>query len=156
MRSLKFHTPVGCLLIVEEEEFIVKIDIRREKEQSVSPTNETALLIEAKNQLNDYFSGKRTTFNLPLRPAGTAFQRKCWKVLEDIPYGTTISYGEEAEQVGGKNYSRAVGMANGRNPIPIIIPCHRVIGSNGKLTGYSLGLDMKQQLLQLEGISLND
>ncbi len=112
---------------------------------------ETALLKEAKAQLDAYFAGKLKDFSLPIAPAGTNFQLKVWKVLQTIPYGETITYGQLAERVGNAKASRAVGMANSRNPLPIIIPCHRVIGANHKLTGYTGGLDIKIKLLNLEG-----
>jgi methylated-DNA-[protein]-cysteine S-methyltransferase len=101
-------------------------------------------------QLREYFSGRRTEFELPLAPQGTAFQRGVWRQLQEIPYGETISYGELAKRVGNPKASRAVGAANGQNPIPIVIPCHRVIGSNGKLTGFGGGLPTKEALLALE------
>ena len=102
------------------------------------------------SQLEDYFAGRRREFDLPLAPAGTPFQQRVWRALLDIPYGETISYGELASRIGNKAASRAVGLANGSNPISIVIPCHRVIGANGKLTGYGGGLPIKQQLLALE------
>jgi methylated-DNA-[protein]-cysteine S-methyltransferase len=101
-------------------------------------------------QLELYFAGKLENFDLALSPDGTAFQIDVWKRLCDIPYGETISYGELAKRIGNAKASRAVGLANGSNPIPIIIPCHRVIGSNGKLTGYGGGLPIKEKLLALE------
>ena len=101
-------------------------------------------------QLTEYFEGRRRTFELPLAPEGTPFQMRVWKALLDIPYGGTISYGALAARLGDRSASRAVGLANGSNPLPIVIPCHRVIGSNGKLTGYGGGLAVKQQLLTLE------
>jgi methylated-DNA-[protein]-cysteine S-methyltransferase len=107
-------------------------------------------LKEAKNQLEEYFNSKRTKFNLPLSPKGTAFQKKVWDELLKIPYGKTTTYGEIASKIGNKNASRAVGGANNKNPIPIFIPCHRVIGKSGNLTGYALGLDIKEKLLKLE------
>jgi O-6-methylguanine DNA methyltransferase len=103
------------------------------------------------NQLREYFSRQRKEFDLPLELLGTEFQKKVWNELTKIPYGETISYGELAEWVGDKNKMRAVAAANGANPIPVIIPCHRVIGADGSLTGYSGGLDVKQKLLELEG-----
>jgi methylated-DNA-[protein]-cysteine S-methyltransferase len=109
---------------------------------------------EVKRQLSEYFSGRRTTFDLPLAPQGTLFQGRVWEELQKIPYGTTISYGELARRVGNANASRAVGLANGRNPISIIVPCHRVIGANGKLTGYGGGLPRKQALLAFEAAVL--
>jgi methylated-DNA-[protein]-cysteine S-methyltransferase len=101
-------------------------------------------------QLTEYFDGGRRVFELPLAPQGTPFQLRVWNALLDIPYGETISYGELATRIGDRSASRAVGLANGSNPLPIVIPCHRVIGSNGKLTGYGGGLAVKQQLLTLE------
>ena len=101
-------------------------------------------------QLEEYFAGRRRLFDLPLAPEGTAFQQRVWRALLDIPYGETISYGELAARIGQRSASRAVGLANGSNPLPIVIPCHRVIGANGKLTGYGGGLPIKQQLLALE------
>ena len=101
-------------------------------------------------QLTEYFAGTRRQFDLPLAPAGTPFQQRVWAALLDIPYGHTISYGELAARIGQKSASRAVGLANGSNPLPIVIPCHRVIGANGKLTGYGGGLPIKERLLALE------
>jgi methylated-DNA-[protein]-cysteine S-methyltransferase len=101
-------------------------------------------------QLEGYFGGRRRTFTMPLAPEGTEFQRGVWRQLCTIPYGQTISYGELAARVGNPRASRAVGLANGQNPIAIIIPCHRVIGSSGKLTGYGGGLSLKERLLALE------
>lgn len=103
-----------------------------------------------KEELDEYFSGGRREFTVNLAPAGTDFQLRVWRALRDIPYGTTISYGELARRIGNANGSRAVGLANGANPIAIIVPCHRVIGSTGKLTGFGGGLDIKQRLLDLE------
>ena len=107
-------------------------------------------LQEPIRQLRAFFSGELETFDLALAPQGTAFQQKVWRELCQIPYGETISYGDLAKRIGNPNASRAVGLANGSNPIPIIIPCHRVIGSNGKLTGYGGGLPIKEKLLALE------
>ncbi len=105
---------------------------------------------EAKRQLAEYFAGTRRDFDLPLAPNGTDFQRKVWVELQNIPYGVTLSYGELARQIGSPGAARAVGLANGRNPISIIVPCHRVVGANGKLTGYGGGLPRKAALLELE------
>lgn len=105
-------------------------------------------------QLHDYFDRRRTVFDLPLAPVGTPFQQRVWMALLDIPHGVTISYGELATRLGDPKASRAVGLANGRNPISIIIPCHRVIGANGNLTGYGGGLDRKEWLLRHEGALL--
>jgi methylated-DNA-[protein]-cysteine S-methyltransferase len=108
------------------------------------------VLFDAKRQLEEYFCGKRRAFDLPLSPGGTDFQKRVWRALTDIPYGETRSYADIAAAVGSPKGFRAVGMANHVNPIPIIIPCHRVIGKNGKLTGYAGGLDMKTSLLAME------
>jgi methylated-DNA-[protein]-cysteine S-methyltransferase len=104
----------------------------------------------AADQLNSYFAGTLTRFTLPLAPRGTVFQQRVWAGLQDIPYGDTESYGELAERIGSPGAARAVGLANGKNPIGIIIPCHRVVGSDGSLTGYGGGIDRKRQLLNLE------
>jgi methylated-DNA-[protein]-cysteine S-methyltransferase len=109
------------------------------------------LTSQAARQLGEYFSGKRRKFDIPLNPSGTEFQQAVWEALLSIPYGETRSYKQVAEMVGNPKGSRAVGMANNKNPISIIIPCHRVIGSNGALIGYAGGLDMKKGLLELEG-----
>jgi methylated-DNA-[protein]-cysteine S-methyltransferase len=109
-----------------------------------------APLAEARRQLAAYFAGERTDFDLPLAPAGTDFQRRVWDELARIPYGETISYGELARRIGDPNASRAVGLANGRNPISIVVPCHRVIGAKGRLVGYGGGLNRKETLLAHE------
>ena len=103
-----------------------------------------------KRQLEEYFDGERFDFDIPLHLPGTAFQQRVWEGLRGIPYGETISYGELAQRLGQPNASRAVGLANGKNPVSIIVPCHRVIGASGRLTGYGGGLDRKQLLLDLE------
>jgi O-6-methylguanine DNA methyltransferase len=111
---------------------------------------EVAPLPETRRQLQEYFDGTRTTFDVPLAAQGTEFQQRVWKALCDIPWGETISYGELARRIGDPGASRAVGMANGRNPVSIIVPCHRVIGANGKLTGYGGGMERKAFLIQHE------
>lgn len=113
---------------------------------------DSAPLGAAINQLRAYFAGELHEFHLTLNPQGTPFQLKVWERLRGIPYGQTVSYGELARRIGNSNASRAVGLANGSNPIPIVIPCHRVIGSSGALVGYGGGLDIKQKLLALEGV----
>jgi methylated-DNA-[protein]-cysteine S-methyltransferase len=105
---------------------------------------------EAVRQLREYFTGRRTEFDFPMQPQGTPFQLAVWKCLTEIPYGETISYGELAKRVGNPKAARAVGAANGANPLPIVVPCHRVIGANGKLTGFGGGLPTKEKLLALE------
>src|SRR3546814_636105 len=109
------------------------------------------LLRQARQQLDEYFAGDRVTFDLPLAPRGTAFQCGVWQMLASIPYGDTISYAQLATRVGKPSATRAVGAANGRNPLPIVLPCHRVIGADGSLTGFGGGLPTKRFLLQLEG-----
>ncbi len=115
-----------------------------------SRADDLPLFVEAKRQLCAYFAGQRTTFDLPLDAQGTPFQKRVWAELALIPYGATISYGALARRIGSPNASRAVGLANGRNPISIIVPCHRVIGANGALVGYGGGLSRKETLLALE------
>ena len=109
------------------------------------------LLTRARRQLTEYFAGSRTTFDLPLDPSGTAFQHRVWEALRMVPYGTTTIYGELARRLGNVRATRAVGAANGRNPISIVIPCHRVVGAKGDLTGFGGGLDRKRWLLEHEG-----
>ncbi len=108
------------------------------------------LLQQAVRELGEYFSGRRRSFTLPLAPEGTPFQHRVWEALREIPYGSTCSYGEIAAAIGNPKASRAVGMANNRNPLPVLIPCHRVIGADGRLVGYGGGLDIKKKLLALE------
>ena len=113
-------------------------------------TSSTALEREARRQLDEYFAGRRKTFDLPLRPQGTDFQRRVWNELLQIPYGQTATYGQIAKRIGNPNAARAIGQACNANPIPIFIPCHRVVGSNSRLIGFALGLDVKSALLELE------
>lgn len=115
---------------------------------------ERSLLADAKQQLQEYFEGRRRHFALPVAPRGTAFQQRVWEELQKVPWGTTTTYGDIAQRIGQPTAVRAVGSANGRNPVAIVIPCHRVIGSDGSLTGYAGGLATKRRLLQLEGALL--
>ncbi len=148
-------TMAGLLRIVEENDAIVQIQFEQEqKTAGDAALQDTPLLLEAKRQLEEYFAGLRASFSLPLNPQGTAFQKKVWQQLEAIPYGQTRTYGQIAAAVGQPTASRAVGGANHNNPIAIVIPCHRVIGANGKLTGYAGGLDIKEKLLRLEGVEV--
>ena len=147
-----YETIIGRIAIAEEDGAITHlVFVNREHEPTGYVAAETALLRKAKQQLDEYFAGKRKTFDLPLAPKGTPFQQRDWKVLQKIPYGETWSYKDVAIEVGSPRGFRAVGLANNRNPIAIIIPCHRVIGANGKLVGYGGGLDIKMKLLDLEG-----
>ena len=149
----QIESPVGPLLLVGDERElreILFVNGRHPARPDPAWKSDPAPFQKTIAQLQDYFAGKREEFDLPLAPEGTPFQQKVWKRLCDIPYGETISYGELARQIGNPKASRAVGLANGSNPIPIVIPCHRVIGSNGKLTGYGGGLPIKEKLLGLE------
>ena len=145
-----FETPVGTLGIVENGVAITEVYFEKENRHMDVMLAETKLIKETCKQLQEYFEGKRKVFNLPLAPKGTPFQLKVWNALQNIPYGETRSYKDIAIAAGNFQASRAVGMANNRNPISIIIPCHRVIGSNGKLVGYGGGLHIKEYLLDLE------
>jgi len=158
MNYCYLDTPIGKLLIAGDGEAVYRIEFpERGKPARPEPDwTESARgpIAEAARQLREYFAGKRTNFDLPLAPQGTEFQRSVWSRLQEIPYGETISYGELAKRVGNPKASRAVGAANGSNPLPIVIPCHRVIGANGKLTGFGGGLPVKETLLALEARQL--
>ncbi len=147
-------SPIGTLLIAGDDEAIHFISFPRngqaQKPRAEWRESTHGPVGEAMRQLREYFAGARIEFDLPLAPEGTEFQRSVWRRLQEIPYGETISYGELARRIGNPQASRAVGAANGSNPIPIVIPCHRVIGSNGKLTGFGGGLPVKEALLALE------
>jgi len=150
------ETPAGRLaLAVDSEGTLVEILLpnRRPTAPSPEPLSPAATqgMRAVRQQLNEYFSGKRRIFDLPMRPEGSSFEGQVWNRLLEIPYGDTTSYGAIAIALGLSNGARAVGRANGANPIPIVIPCHRVIGSNGTLTGYGGGLPLKRILLELEG-----
>ena len=145
------HSFLGELVLVEEDGFITAVDFGgKEKAEEEKNTEYTPLMLEAEKQLQEFYEGKRDQFTLPLNPKGTPFQKKVWEALLTIPKGETRSYQEIAKFCGNEKASRAVGMANNRNPIPIFIPCHRVIGKNGALVGYGGGLPIKEALLRLE------
>ena len=149
------ESPVGELTLLADDSALVAVlweteDYSRDQfGPSVEP-DDHPVLRNARRQLEEYFAGKRKTFDLPLNPWGTSFQMRVWSGLRDIPYGELWSYGKLARYIGQVGAARAVGAANGRNPIPIIIPCHRVIGSDGTLTGFGGGLDVKARLIELE------
>lgn len=143
-----YHSPIGILRITESEGMIYAVEFREEEEEAESAL--TPCLIQALQQLKEYFSGTRQVFDLPLQPEGSEFQQKTWEELLMVPYGKTSSYLDLAIKLGDRNYNRAVGNANGKNPIAIIVPCHRIIGSNGKLVGYAGGLWRKKWLLEHE------
>ncbi len=141
---VEIESPVGVLRLAADDEALERLDFVHDERNPVYEPP-TRILKETIRQLRAYFSGKLEQFDLPLAPEGTPFQLEVWRRLCEIPYGETTSYGELARRIGNPNASRAVGLANGSNPISIIIPCHRVIGSNGKLTGYGGGLPIKER-----------
>lgn len=150
----EIDSPVGKLQLLEQNEQIVEIHFQNagsERTPLAEWREGSPLLRELQSQLNAYFRRELREFDLPLNPSGTPFQLAVWEALRRIPYGETLSYGEVAAMIGRPMASRAVGAANGQNPIPIVIPCHRVIGSDGSLIGYGGGLDKKKILLELEG-----
>lgn len=146
MPAFTMQSPIGLLTIEETDGAITALRFGGE---TVSPPP-TPLLQRAAQQLTEYFAARRRTFDLPLRPQGTAFQQAAWSALCDIPYGQTRTYAQQAAAIGRPKACRAVGMANHCNPLPLFIPCHRVIGAGGKLTGYAGGLAIKRFLLELE------
>lgn len=148
--QLVIATPIGSLRVTCQAGKLIRVEFVDEIAPDDSVTGSNALLHEARQQLNAYFAGRLHKFDLPLAPAGTEFQLKVLQALQQIPWGETRSYGELAAMIGHPKSARAVGMANNRNPLPIIIPCHRVIGRNGKLVGYAGGLAVQQALLELE------
>ena len=141
-----YDTPVGKLYIEAEDDYLTRISFF----ELFSKRLETPVIKETYKQLSEYFAKKRKTFDIPLKLEGTEFQKSVWHALMKIPYGKTATYLEIAETIGNPKASRAVGMANNKNKIPIVIPCHRVIGSNGSLTGYAGGLEIKKKLLNIE------
>ena len=156
-RKIMVKTPVGELELVEDGKGICSLSFGASSENGDVTEEETELLLEAKRQLLEYFAGERKQFELPLSLHGTEFQMRDWEALLAIPYGETRSYGEIAAAIGCPKGSRAVGMANRSNPVAIIVPCHRVIGADGSLTGYAgknKALDIKAYLLKLEGVKL--
>lgn len=151
MKSIWYwHSPIGTLGIAENGIGITDIFFGRSEIPADCSEQKTPLIQKAVLQLQEYFEGKRKAFDLPLSLHSTEFQLADWKALQTIPYGETRSYQEIAAKIGNPKACRAVGMANNRNPVMIVIPCHRVIGKNGSLTGYACGLDVKKALLDLE------
>lgn len=152
-----FDSPIAKLLLTSKGQSLTGLYLQGQKHfPATSNWKESAELdvfIEAEKQLTEYFAHQRQHFDLPLDPVGTTFQKQVWEQLQQIPFGETISYGTLAQRIGVPTASRAVGAANGRNPISIVVPCHRVIATNGKMTGYAGGIDRKQWLLQHERIS---
>jgi methylated-DNA-[protein]-cysteine S-methyltransferase len=155
-----FPSPVGELLITASDSCLTGIYFpshdrvpkdRAGWQEDTGQGSAGAVLARAQQQLTEYFAGRRTMFDLPLDPSGTEFQRRVWDALRTIPYGATTSYGVLARRLGDPHATRAVGAANGKNPIPIVVPCHRVVGAKGELTGFGGGLDRKRWLLEHEG-----
>jgi len=150
MEFWMFDTPLGPMAAGEEDGTLVRLWLPGQPTPRLMP-HKTSLLAHTEGQILEYINGQRQVFDLPLAPVGTPFQQQVWAALRDIPFGTTESYGALARRIGRPGAARAVGAANHANPLPILIPCHRVVGSNGKLTGYAGGLKLKQTLLALEG-----
>lgn len=148
----QIDSPIGVLTIVASDTGVRKIlwaDQTDEADDAIFDDGHP-VLEAASEQLDEYFRGERHTFDLPLDLIGTEFQKEAWLALASVPYGETTSYGEQAERIGRKGAFRAVGAANGKNPVPIVLPCHRIVGANGDLTGFAGGLDVKQRLLAHE------
>ena len=147
MEKSYYKSPLGFLEIICEKDTLISLKLVKNTDKF---DNETVLIKEIKTQLDEYFSGKRKIFNIKLKPIGTDFQKKVWEKLRKIPYGGTKIYSEIAKDIGNKNGQRAVGSACNKNPIMIIIPCHRVISKSGKLGGFAYGNSIKQKLLEIE------
>ncbi len=157
VHTITMDSPVGPLRLVASEHGMRAILWGAEDVERVASINAdelvegtTPILEQAVSELEEYFDGTRREFDMPLDPVGTPFQQSAWMILRTIPYGQTISYGQQALQLGDPNKARAVGAANGKNPLSIVVPCHRVIGSTGHLTGFAAGLDVKSWLLDHE------
>jgi methylated-DNA-[protein]-cysteine S-methyltransferase len=140
------NSPIGALTLVERDGALARLSFGAHGPDEPR----TPLLDRAAQQLSEYFAGERREFDLPLAPSGTDFQLACWRALAEIPYGETRSYGQQADRIGKPDRARAVGAANGANPIAIVLPCHRVIGADGSLVGFGGGLETKRRLLDLE------
>ena len=151
MNTREIDTPIGKLTLAESNGFLTHIFFEGEQPALPSTTETSPVLKQTATELAEYFAGARKTFTVPIKPAGTPYFQRIWTIMQaKVPYGQTISYQELAALAGNERAARAVGLANNRNPIPIIIPCHRVRGKNGTLTGFRAGLDTKQKLLELE------
>ena len=144
-----YASPIGAIKIISNADFILGLYFSEDKHEN-SPAKNNSLLFRLHEQLDQYFSGRQMEFNLPLSPKGTYFQQSVWKLLLDVKYGQTLSYMDLAKKMGDVKKIRAVANANAKNPISILITCHRIIGSDGKLTGYAGGLHRKKYLLELE------
>ena len=142
-----FSSPIGVVRLTEADGFIIRIELT---DAADAPAMPTPLLHEAEQQIMAYLEGKRKQLDFPIRMVGTPFQQRVWRALQQIPYGTTCTYGEIATAIGNPRASRAVGIGCNRNPLLLIVPCHRVIGVSGKLTGFAYGTGAKRWLLELE------
>lgn len=150
-KAFSYRYSLGEIILAEEDGQLTEVIFKGEKIRGPWEPGESPLLREADRQLREYMEGRRKIFDLPLNPVGTEFERTVWAALLSIPWGETRTYAQIARQIGRPTACRAVGRANGLNPISIIVPCHRVIGSDGRLTGYAGGLELKAELLRLEG-----
>ena len=151
--SYTFQSPIGFLTICEQNNQLTQLYLNRPDEKILKNRNfeyHSDFLYEVYHQLNEYFSGRRKAFELPVNGEGTVFQKAVWRELQKIPYGETRSYEDIAVTIGNKNAVRAIGQANGRNPIMIVVPCHRVIRKNGDISGFACGVEAKRYLLDLE------
>ena len=145
-----YKSPLGYIKIKSDGEHITSVNFEDKKSKDVDESDDVAILDQCKKELDEYFNAGRTKFTVPYKLYGTPFQEEVWKKLKSIPYGRTISYKDVAQKIGTTKLSRAVGQTNSLNPIAIIVPCHRVVGSNGNLTGYAGGIDRKKWLLEFE------
>ncbi|MDR0869749.1 MAG: methylated-DNA--[protein]-cysteine S-methyltransferase [Planctomycetaceae bacterium] len=148
--TVYLEMPVGTLCVEATETHITGLKLHRQPVETQFTQSRSPLTDKACKQLQEYFAGKRQAFDLPLMPEGTEFQKSVWNALQTIPFGETRSYKDIAVQIGNPKAVRAVGQANNRNPVMLVIPCHRVVGADGSLTGYAAGLDVKQKLLDWE------
>ncbi len=142
-----YSSPIGTIEIVSDGENLLELKFLDEKKQGGSRNK---IILETKKQLQEYFAGKRKKFDLPLKLEGTEFQKSVWKALQSIPYGVVVTYSDVAKMIGNPKAVRAVGQANNKNKLPVVVPCHRVVGKNGKLVGYAAGLWRKEFLIELE------
>jgi methylated-DNA-[protein]-cysteine S-methyltransferase len=157
IRYARYESPLGPVIAIADAEGIISIDFIKAKyakriERDWVEDATDPVLGRCFDQLREYFAGKRREFDLPLSPHGTPFQERVWQEIARVPYGETISYGELARRAGAPGQARAAGAATGRNPVAVVVPCHRIVGADGSLTGYAGGLERKQGLLELEGV----
>ncbi|WP_289066104.1 methylated-DNA--[protein]-cysteine S-methyltransferase [uncultured Alistipes sp.] len=152
-RSVRLDTPVGPVTVTATERAVTAVRFGAAGPAVGQAGDLPPVLRQAVEELREYFAGERREFTLPLAPAGTPFQQQVWTALREIPYGATCSYRRIAERIGRPKACRAVGMANNRNPIAIVVPCHRVVGASGALVGYAAGLEVKEKLLALESMN---